>query len=185
MWPPQKKISWKWWSYIPEWRKPGKPSRCERFFGFSGFQWDFFRGGGAVFGVERSCKKWCRCSMTSGPILRKMLPFWKVGGSNLSNFADTLYNQMMAVVRLKGVTLISRIVITTDPNFPRVDLLVRFTQKVGGQSFHHLKKVVTFWIMKHQRWGAKKTNKNSESSNLEVKHHLKCWLLVRMMIQTP
>lgn len=70
----------------------------------------------------------------------------------------------MTVVRLKGVTLISRIVITTDPNFPRVDLLVRFTQKVGGQSFHHLKKVVTFWIMKHQRLGAKKAKKTLKAA---------------------
>lgn len=82
MWPPQKKISWKWWSYIPEWKKPGKP-RCSvlRFFRF------FF----GCFWVERSCLNDVVGSMTSGPILRKMLPFWKVGGSNLSQKMPTLY----------------------------------------------------------------------------------------------
>lgn len=94
MWPPKKKSLENGEVIYPSGRNPGNPA--VRFFGFSGFQWDFFRGNGVVFGVARSCKKWCRCSMTSGPILRKMLPFWKVGGSNLSKNADTLYNQMMA-----------------------------------------------------------------------------------------
>lgn len=113
MWPPQKKISWKWWSYIPEWRKPGKP-RCERFFGFSGFLMGFFSGRWGLF-LElqeaakndvvgwRFVKGFNDVFHDFRPNFEENAAFLKGWGiKSLSKNADTLYNQMMTVVRLKG-----------------------------------------------------------------------------------
>ena len=98
MWPPQKKSLENGEVIYLSGRNPGNPA--VRFFGFSGFQWDFFRGGGAVFGLQEAAKNdaggWRFVPWLPAQFWGKNCLFWKVGGSNLSKNADTLYNQMMA-----------------------------------------------------------------------------------------
>lgn len=105
MWPPKKRSleHVKLYTWVEE-------TRETPLFGSSVFPVSngiFFGAVGLFLGCKKLLK-WCRwmkvrqrfpmmCSMTSGPILRKMLPFWKVGGSNVSQKMPTLnvYNQMM------------------------------------------------------------------------------------------
>ncbi len=123
IWPPPP--PWKdplgkiWWSYV---EKSGLAVRfgSVRFPPMGCFCW----GGGACF----CCKKffeWCRLDeswskssmmfkMNFGPMLRNCCLFWKIGGSKPHVLTLNLYiyiysNHDMTVVRLKGITLISRI----------------------------------------------------------------------------
>lgn len=104
MWPPKKKSLENGEVIYLSGGNPGNPA--VRFFGFSGFQWDFFRGGGVVFGLKEAAKNdvvgW-RFVKGFNDVFHDFRPnfeenaaFLKGWGiKSLSKNADTLYDQMM------------------------------------------------------------------------------------------